>query len=501
MTSTSWEHQREVRDALRTIVTDPQLGTAALSSAQTMSNLLKDLLPDAPRETSVLVAAAEAGLAQTLLDHVGQGMDVVTASSLAASAFAARTPFTTDACNWAVGELAVALGLARGEPPPGGQAPTGPAHTGAAQAGPVAGAPPPGGRPAGPAAAGGAAGESRPGVSPYAAGDRAETILPPRNAGQGARPDRAGPRLGTAPRPVPAPPGCVPAPVSGAGRPIGPGAASGPGAGPAPGAGYGYPGANPAARAAAPGAQGMAPPTAVPPGAGYGYPPPPAPGAAAGYRGYPGRGAVPGYAYPPRPVPGTVPGQGPKPSRTPKAWMILTACVAIVALVGGIAALARHDNSSNGTTIEPLSQLIKPDVTSCKSTVTLGMTRLTHREFCQTSVHSIGLDAYQFATASAYANGLSLLNTVTGWSPSGAGTGCPPPSGNTSGQTQWHSNVNSNYPQRAGQILECYSVAHPSFLLYLWTLPTQRVILVANDNATGATFTDLEKWWSGLNYG
>jgi hypothetical protein len=61
---TSWEHQREVRDALQTIVSDPQLGVAALSSAQTMSNLLKDLLPDAPRETSVLVAAAEAGLAQ-----------------------------------------------------------------------------------------------------------------------------------------------------------------------------------------------------------------------------------------------------------------------------------------------------------------------------------------------------------------------------------------------------------------------------------------------------
>jgi hypothetical protein len=166
VTSTSWEHQREARDALRTIVTDPQLGVAALSSAQTMSNLLKDLLPDAPRETSVLVAAAEAGLAQTLLDHVGQGMNVATASSLAASALAARTPFTTDACNWAVGELVVALGLAP-EPPP---------------AGPVAGAPPAGGIPAAPAAAG----QNRPPMSPYAAGDRAETILPPRNTGQGA---------------------------------------------------------------------------------------------------------------------------------------------------------------------------------------------------------------------------------------------------------------------------------------------------------------------------
>src|SRR5262249_61420104 len=104
-----------------------------------MSNLLKALLPDASRETSVLVAAAEAGLAQTLLDHVGQGMDVATASSLAASAFAARTPFTTDAYNWAVGELAVALGLVRGKPPPASPAPAGPPDPRRAHAAPVPG--------------------------------------------------------------------------------------------------------------------------------------------------------------------------------------------------------------------------------------------------------------------------------------------------------------------------------------------------------------------------
>ena len=75
MTDTAWVHQREVREALHAIVFDPQLGTPALSNPQTMSNLLKDLLPDAPRETSVLVATAEAGLAQILLDHVSQGMD------------------------------------------------------------------------------------------------------------------------------------------------------------------------------------------------------------------------------------------------------------------------------------------------------------------------------------------------------------------------------------------------------------------------------------------
>jgi hypothetical protein len=46
VTDTAWQHQREVREALYTIVSDPQLGIAVLSNAQTMSNLLKDLLPD-----------------------------------------------------------------------------------------------------------------------------------------------------------------------------------------------------------------------------------------------------------------------------------------------------------------------------------------------------------------------------------------------------------------------------------------------------------------------
>lgn len=134
MTDTTWEHAAEARAALNAIVTDPEHGAAALSSPQTMSNLLKDLLPDAPREKSILVAAAEAGLAGKLREHVDQGMDPDTAIRLAASSFSATTPFTPDACNWVTGELAGALGIsqpvsdpAAGYSPPGydpGGAPT-----------------------------------------------------------------------------------------------------------------------------------------------------------------------------------------------------------------------------------------------------------------------------------------------------------------------------------------------------------------------------------------
>jgi len=106
-----WEHAAEARAALNAIVTDPEHGVEALSSPRTMSNLLKDLLPDAPREKNLLVAAAEAGLANTLRGHVAQGMDSSTAIRLTASTFSDRTPLTPDACSWVAGEIAVALGI------------------------------------------------------------------------------------------------------------------------------------------------------------------------------------------------------------------------------------------------------------------------------------------------------------------------------------------------------------------------------------------------------
>src|SRR5215469_810058 len=119
MSDMSWEHASEARAALNAIVTDPDHGIAALSNASTMSNLLKDYLPDAPREKSILVAAAESGLADTLREHVGQGMDPSTAIRLTASSFSSSTPFTPEACSWVTGEIAVALGISEPSSPLG----------------------------------------------------------------------------------------------------------------------------------------------------------------------------------------------------------------------------------------------------------------------------------------------------------------------------------------------------------------------------------------------
>ena len=121
VTTMSWDAQGEAQAALRTIVADPRYGPAALSNAQTMTNLLKDMLPDAPRESSVLVAASDVGVPGMLQSNLSQGMDVGTASRLAAGSFENKTALTPDACTWAVGALASALRLeaaARPAPPP-----------------------------------------------------------------------------------------------------------------------------------------------------------------------------------------------------------------------------------------------------------------------------------------------------------------------------------------------------------------------------------------------
>jgi Domain of unknown function (DUF4190) len=125
--SPQWDQGDEAQNALRAIVSNPVYGVAALSSSQMMANLLKDLLPDAPREVSILVAAAEAGVASNLRDRVSQGMDVGTASAVVAGSFAASTPFKPEACSWAVSEIAGALGLSRpaAGPAPGSSIPPG----------------------------------------------------------------------------------------------------------------------------------------------------------------------------------------------------------------------------------------------------------------------------------------------------------------------------------------------------------------------------------------
>jgi WD40 repeat protein len=112
-----WEHADRAQAALRAIMDDPGLGVAVLSNGRLAANVLEDLLPDAPRERAILVLAAQAGIAQALLDHAGQGLDRATASSLAVVLLEANSPLDPDSCEWVVAQIAAAIGLARAAEP------------------------------------------------------------------------------------------------------------------------------------------------------------------------------------------------------------------------------------------------------------------------------------------------------------------------------------------------------------------------------------------------
>jgi hypothetical protein len=116
----SWDGQGEAQAALRNIVANPRYGPVALSNPQTLSYLLQHMLPDAPGETSVLVAAAETGVPSMLHTHLAQGADLATAWRRAVEALETRTGLAADACQWAVGALVSALGLDLTDTRPGG---------------------------------------------------------------------------------------------------------------------------------------------------------------------------------------------------------------------------------------------------------------------------------------------------------------------------------------------------------------------------------------------
>jgi hypothetical protein len=109
MAAAPLEHAEQTRLALRTIVTEH--GPEILSRPRVLSNLLADLLPDAPRIARILVAAAQDHISEELREHTSAGMDAATASRLAASTFADATLVPLDVCTWVVGEIALALGL------------------------------------------------------------------------------------------------------------------------------------------------------------------------------------------------------------------------------------------------------------------------------------------------------------------------------------------------------------------------------------------------------
>ncbi len=478
MPEMSWEHAPEARAALNAIVSDPDHGVAALSSPTTMSNLLKDYLPDAPREKSILVAAAEAGLADTLREHVAQGMDASTAIRLTASSFAASTPFTPEACGWVTSELAIALGISQPGMPGGTHRPGFAPNAGEAMPTRLAGSP------------------GTPGT-PGTPGQGYQ--------GQGAGQAPAQPN----PQDQPTAVGWIP------------------GYGQQQGAGYG--GAAPAAGQGFQGQQGFQ--TAPPPAVGYpgqqgfhGQQGPAQPGQAGGTPAWSPSGGFGGPA-----------GYGGTPVKSggSKRGLFIGGGigVAVVVVIAVVIALANSgptpppspttsaspvasvtttppvtpSPTTPVTSIESLTTIMNPPGqssvgTKCVKAVFFGLnaSSIANRIFCpDTTAKNVQVWGYQFFTASGYQAGLAHINTYTGFK--STSTSCPPTGSSTAGTATWHANHNPKYVNHPGQILECFVDGQQPVLI--WTMPTMNTFFIGEDRVKQTTITTVLNWWKTLVYG
>ncbi len=101
--------EREVREALSTAVNS--YGNRVLDDPRILGNMVTDLLPDLPRERSLLVTAATAGVAAELAEHVDrQQLSVETAINLVARSLTDNRALDPAASTWVTTEYARALG-------------------------------------------------------------------------------------------------------------------------------------------------------------------------------------------------------------------------------------------------------------------------------------------------------------------------------------------------------------------------------------------------------
>ena len=105
----SWPEEGQAPDALRIVVKDH--GTETLSDGPKLNNVLQDLIPGMRRESSVLVAAADADIASVISARIGQRMSTAAAVAQAADYLEDRTALTTEACEWAARQMARAMGV------------------------------------------------------------------------------------------------------------------------------------------------------------------------------------------------------------------------------------------------------------------------------------------------------------------------------------------------------------------------------------------------------
>ena len=140
--------------------------------------------------------------------------------------------------------------------------------------------------------------------------------------------------------------------------------------------------------------------------------------------------------------------------------------------------------------------------TSCvpSKTFNLVASTLVAHTFCpQTSKANVVVWGYQFDSSADYVKGLAAINHFVGFDKVTPGTTCPPPSGTSEGKVGWHANHNPKYTSRTGQDIECFTDGSKPDLI--WTMPTQDVFFIGQNNIKGTSINSLIKWWETLTYG
>jgi hypothetical protein len=500
------DNQGEAREALSSLVND--YSKRVLSDPRMLGNIVTDLLPDLPRERSLLVTAAEADVAGELTRHVEEHhLDPDTAVQLVARSLTDRRALDPAASTWVTTEYAQALGYrVRSDAAPPPSAPPGGGYA----------PPPPGGGFAPPPQGGYAP------PSPTPAGSTAPTTDP--------QPDWQ--HQQTAPGGGYSPPS---SPGGGYSPPSSPGGGYAPpsGGGYSPPSGGGY---------APPSGGGYSPPSS--PGGGY------APPSGGGYSAPPsGGGYVPpsggGYGPPPGgqsvpPLPGQMPwGPPTPPSRKRNLVPLLTAggLALVVVLYFAVAAVAkiapfssskatptsspthhpsphvsrtptpRSTNPEPGLAagVAPLTQLLPSDVNpvNCKTAQKPQWSNpgLVKGLACYDSALGNSGDsifAYQMNSSDNYKSAWANFNTWWGIKPP-SGSGCPPSSGQTQGSVPWDDTGSAGggyFPTTSGQVLECGLLGSKgNEPTYAWAFPTEDAYIIAIGDP-GTTFSAIDTWWT-----
>jgi hypothetical protein len=491
MTEQQLDPQGEAHEALGSVAND--YGQRVLSDPRMIGNLVTDLLPDLPRERSLLVTGAEADIAGELTQHVQeQHLDPNTAVQLVARSLVDRRSLDPAASMWVTSEYAQALGYpvqsSQAPPPPG---------PGGLNPPPVVGPAPP---------------QTVTSYAPYAAPNQptnpppADPTFIPSGGGYGGAP--AGGGFG----------GAQPPPGGGYG-----GAPAGGGFGgqqPPPGGGFGG--------APAGGAYGGQQP---PPGGYGGAQPPPPP---AGYGGFSNPSPAGGVGTPTPTPPIWGPGGGGQPPtkrRSNKGLLYGGGGAAVVVILVIVLAVSgvfsgkttptptptpkpptTHPASPNPTTPPPttgtglasLTSLLPSDIddptTQCKAQsppYNWKMPGLVQALTCTDPGLPNGyVYAYQVKTAADYLTSFTNYNKWWGFDTSKAGANCPPGNSTSAqGTTAWHDNF---FPVRAGQVLECEWVGTGSTLnepAYTWSFPTENAFIVGQ-GAANSSFSALDTWWT-----